>query len=265
MAVIAFDYIGNEIAINGIYELEELENIFNLLTGFKNDFKNGTACDIGANIGNHSRYLADKFNRVVSFEPNPLITDILKYNTKFFPNITVFDNAIGDFQGSAVISGNRLNIGGFTALRNQNFPNQDSAERGLGSSSVKIFTLDSFLEHLDNLQFIKIDVEGFEMKVINGAAQTIFKFKPIIAFEQWPSDFVDSKSKVIEALIEMGYVFFWQTDYSSSKRRIIKLLYKLIQIVIGIKRTIFNNSTNVPPGHYSLLVAVHNSKISRIK
>lgn len=208
MAVVAFDYIGNEIAINGLYELDELEGVFDLLKEFKNEFLHGTACDIGANIGNHSRYFANKFNKVVSFEPNPMIIDILKFNTKSFSNVSVFEYAIGNYEGSAKIYGNKLNIGGFSALPDRSIHDQQSAEDNFESSSIKIISLDSMQDHLENLQFVKIDVEGLEKSVIESAKQSILKFKPIIAFEQWPSDFVDSKSKVIESLSEMGYVFY---------------------------------------------------------
>ena len=265
MAVVAFDYIGNEIAINGIYELDELEGVFELLKGFKTEFTHGTACDIGANIGNHSRYFADKFNKVVSFEPNSLIIDILKFNTKTFPNVLVFEYAIGNYEGTARISGNKLNIGGFSALPDRIIYSQEHIENNLESSSIRVISLDSMQDHLPNLQFIKIDVEGLEMQVIESATQIISKFKPIIAFEQWPSDFVDSKSKVIESLAEMGYVFYWQMNYSASRSAIMRFTLKFLQTIIGIKKVLFKNSIKVPPGHYSLLVAVHNSKISKIQ
>lgn len=264
MAVLAFDFISNEIAINGIYELDELEGVFELLKGFKTEFTNGTACDIGANIGNHSRYFADKFNKVVSFEPNTLILDILKFNTKTFPNIFVFEYAIGNYEGTASLSGNKLNIGGFSAIPERNIYIQEYTEDNLDSSTIRVTRLDSMQDHLPNLQFIKIDVEGFEMQVIESATQSILKFKPTIAFEQWPLDFVDSKSKVIESLSEMGYVFYWQINYSTSSSGITRFILKFLQTILGMKRVLFIKSMKVPPGHYSLLIAVHKSKISKI-
>ena len=45
MAVVAFDFIGNEIAINGMYEFDELEGVFELLKEFKNEFMHGTVLD----------------------------------------------------------------------------------------------------------------------------------------------------------------------------------------------------------------------------
>ena len=265
MAIVAFDYIGNEISINGIYELEELEGIFDLLKNFRKEFELGTACDIGANIGNHSRYFATKFKKVVSFEPNSLIIDILKFNTKLFSNIIVFENAIGDYEGTALIFGSKLNIGGFSALRDRNRVAQEYADYEFVSNSIKVITLDSMQEHLENLQFIKIDVEGYEKQVIDGAIKCIFKFKPIIAFEQWPSDFVDSKSKVIETLVEMGYEFYWQTNFSLSRYKKIRFAHRLLQTIIGTKKVFINNSVEVPPGHYSLLVAVHKSRTNKVK
>ena len=94
MAVMAFDFIANEISIHGIYEKNEIENVFKMLKGFESQFFEGTACDIGANVGNHSRFFANKFAKVISFEPNPTVLDLLKFNTKSYPNITVFETAL---------------------------------------------------------------------------------------------------------------------------------------------------------------------------
>ena len=64
LAVFSFDYIGTQIALNGIYEKEELELLFDWLKSIDIDLKDSIAIDIGANIGNHSLYFSDFFNTV---------------------------------------------------------------------------------------------------------------------------------------------------------------------------------------------------------
>lgn len=266
MAILAFDFIGNEITINGVYELPELKQLFYVLDEFEQQFKLGTACDIGANIGNHSRYFAGKFKKVVAFEPNPLIVEILKFNTKSFSNVSILECAVGNFQGTSPIFGTQTNIGGFSVLQNRISVNEQTPSNQYPSNAIQVITLDSMIDDLGNLEFIKIDVEGFETQVIEGAAQSIRKFKPVIAFEQWPKDFINSHSSAIELLTEMGYLFYRQSDYSSSANAISKMLQKLWQTSLGIKRVYFNLTQEVPPGHYSMLIAVHksNNKVSAV-
>ena len=111
---------------------------------------------------------------------------------------------------------------------------------------------------------MKIDVEGFEHSVIKGATQTIRKFKPVIAFEQWPSDFENKKSQAIILLREMGYIFYWQNKYTSSNLGLMKYINKLLQSIIGKTKIYIQFSTEVPPGHYSMLLAIHETKVSKI-
>lgn len=265
MAMMAFDYIANEISIHGIYELDELETIFRILEVFQSEFSTGTACDIGANIGNHSRFFAKRFDRVLSFEPNPLIIDLLRYNTKYFPNITVHETALGNSESQSRLAGDETNLGSYSIL--------DSDDRKLKKNhsslskefQVQIRTLDSMIDSLINLQFIKIDVEGFEYQVLLGAAQSIREHRPVIAFEQWPGDFVNGKSKSIEYLESLGYRFYWQKNNSINKIAGAQFLAKIIQIIFGFRLTYIQTSNDVPAGHYSMLLAIHKSRDPRFQ
>ena len=265
MAIMAYDFIGNEIAINGVYELNELQEIFEIMKDFETDFANGTACDIGANIGNHTRYFADKFKKVIAFEPNPLITEILRFNSKHYTNINISQFALGDFEGTATISGDRYNIGGMSISPERIALNLEFSNKEMAGTTIQVRKLDSMLENLENLQFMKIDVEGFEQSVIKGATETIRKFKPVIAFEQWPSDFVNSNSQAITLLREMGYVFYWQIEYTSSNLGFMKITNKFLQSIFGETKIYVQFSTEVPPGHYSMLLAIHETKASKLR
>lgn len=54
--------------------------------------------------------------------------------------------------------------------------------KGTGNIAVPIRTLDSF--EIDNVGFIKYDIEGYELKAVRGSEQTIKKFYPVIVVEQ---------------------------------------------------------------------------------
>ena len=49
-------------------------------------------------------------------------------------------------------------------------------------TDVPVYTLDSF--EFDGVDFVKVDVEGYELKVLQGALKTIDKYKPMIVIEQ---------------------------------------------------------------------------------
>ena len=264
MAIMAFDYIANEISIHGMYELDELETLFNMLEDFKSEFSGGTACDIGANVGNHSRFFARRFEQVFSFEPNPLIIDLLRFNTKNFPNIVVYETALGNSENLARLAGDETNLGNYSIIHSSDDEVKIDHSNPNQYLEVQIRTLDSMIDSLGNLQFIKIDVEGFEYQVLLGAAQSIRDFSPVIAFEQWPSDFIDGKSKSIEYLTSLGYRFYWQKTYSLNKNKVFQLLDKAIQIIFGYQLNYIETSDYVPPGHYSMLLAIHISRYSHL-
>ena len=263
MAVMAFDFIANEISIHGLYEKNEIENVFKMLKGFESQFLEGTACDIGANVGNHSRVFATKFAKVISFEPNPTVLDLLKFNTKSYPNITVSETALGSSEGLITLSGDKSNLGNYSLVSNKDKSTTVAHFINRQTFGVEIVTLDSFLQTLKNLQFIKLDVEGFEYQVLKGATKCIRKFHPVIAMEQWPGDFIEGKSNSIEFLASLGYRFYWQKNYSLSKIEIIGKLSQLIQYFVGVQFEYIETSDYVPPGHYSMLIAIHESQIAR--
>jgi len=77
-----------------------------------------------------------------------------------------------------------------------------------GIKIIKDANGDLLLDKLDNVEimedtidFVKIDVEGHELEVLQGAKETLTKFKPIIFIET----FDDKKVKVDEYLTNLGY------------------------------------------------------------
>jgi len=80
------------------------------------------------------------------------------------------------------------------------------------TEEMTLVKLDTFAEEnkLSNLDFIKIDVDGYEGKVVRGAVQTLLKFHPIIFFEISPSLMMknnDQPSELVHQLVLMGYKF----------------------------------------------------------
>ena len=78
VVIFAFDFIGHQINLKGLYERQELLTTFKYLK--EQHLINGLAADIGANIGNHSLFLRNYYPQVFSFEPNPRTYKVLSLN-----------------------------------------------------------------------------------------------------------------------------------------------------------------------------------------
>jgi len=120
--------------------------------------------DIGAFIGDHTRFYLDEGKAVVAVEPNPEAFACLEHN---FPEAIMFNMAASSHPGEL-----RMNIA----------PNA-------GASSVsdngEVTVVAGPLDHLQlpDPGFIKVDVEGWEMEALRGMAATIMRCKPIAFVE----------------------------------------------------------------------------------
>lgn len=124
--------------------------------------------DIGANIGVTTAIFARRAGVVHAFEPSPRALAILRRNLP--ANAVLHPVAVGAICGTT-----RIDEG----------TDIDMATVGGAGVEVPIVTVDS----LDLAPgFIKIDVEGYEVPVIEGARRTIAECRPIIMFEAWDDD-----------------------------------------------------------------------------
>ncbi len=133
-----------------------------------------TVIDAGAWIGGHAMAYAKKvgvMGKVMAFEPNPFAVDCVNRNTERFDNVKTFQVALGDKLQTVSLSGKR---GWYDSAH----VSEEVDE--LVVNFVMMTPLDDY-----NLapNFIKIDVEGCELKVLKGAAKTIEKYRPVIVFE----------------------------------------------------------------------------------
>jgi len=136
----------------------------------------GLAIDGGAYIGGVTQLLAKKFSSVYAFEPNTF--NILKENTTRLDNVLVFDVGLGDKR--EIVDFIRLDSVGCHVDPHLNIK-AVTAEGSDGTLSVEIIKLDDL--NLPRLDFLKLDLEGYETKAIFGAEGTIKKFNPVIMVE----------------------------------------------------------------------------------
>lgn len=124
--------------------------------------------DAGANYGYLSVGFARNFEKVEAFEISTDIRNHLKVNTDSFDNIQVYDKGL--YSENTEVKFKLNSTSGTSRIDNSQ-----------GNTIEKVTTLDSF--NFDDVDLIKIDVEGSEDDVIKGAENTIKSSFPIIVVE----------------------------------------------------------------------------------
>jgi FkbM family methyltransferase len=165
--------------------------------------------DVGGNIGQSvlSLYTVFPAATVVSFEPNPIVLRKLQRLTKKFPRLTVIPKGLSDQTCEAELFVPSYNGNTLTGLASFDY---ESAKSWLSSNSVLRFdpmklTISSVrlpLVRLDDCElqpdFIKIDVQGLEYRVLAGGLETIRKYRPVIMAETIP--YGTAAHKIVEPL-----------------------------------------------------------------
>jgi FkbM family methyltransferase len=181
LVIFSFDHIGLSLNLEGRYENSPLILVEEFIEKKIPTAKDKTVLDIGANIGNHSIFFANKFKNVYAFEPNPVTYEVLKINCTFAAeqkNITTVNVGLSDKEGSLPFYINRSNIGGSQIIDVNHKSSKDTIQ-------INVKTLDQLIELKDaSVALVKIDVEGHELNVLKGAKDTISRNMPAILFEQ---------------------------------------------------------------------------------
>lgn len=157
-------------------ESKLLRNSIKLIQDYK--IENPVVLDIGANYGFISLALKTNLNATTiihSFEPHPEIYKTFQksISENKMDNIILKNVAIGSEDCNV-----ELNLFG----KSSNILN--STKKSIAKITIKQINLDTYLLE-NNVQpnYIKIDVDGYELNVLKGLKQTITKFKPIMVIE----------------------------------------------------------------------------------
>lgn len=136
--------------------------------------KRGHAVDVGAQIGLWSRVMALDFERVTSFEPLPLHIECFEKNLEDVTNVTLHKVALDSRPGRLTLNTPPETTGNTHVAVNE--------ETGVTIESRMLDVLG-----LTDIDFLKIDVEGFELPVVLGGEMTIRQERPVIIIEQKPN------------------------------------------------------------------------------
>ena len=157
-----------------------------ILKGSRKPNSGLVSVDIGANLGLFSYLMSCESSQVIAIEPQPKLANYLK---KVLPkNVTVQNLAVSDRDGIAEMRIPKLKgLAGSSAQQDALATIEDSnpitRQENLDLIQVPIRTLDKILENEPQIDFIKIDVEGHELSVLNGAKHTLGQCKPILMIE----------------------------------------------------------------------------------
>lgn len=132
--------------------------------------KFSVALDVGAHVGSWTKLMAERFKTVYAFEPAPDSFECLKKNVGHLDSVRLYNVAVGEASGVCTIVEDITRPG-----------NTGSRFVSPAKGKVNMIHLDSL--GLTRCDFLKIDVEGFELPVLKGAKHLLWACKPVISME----------------------------------------------------------------------------------
>ena len=187
-------------------------NVIYFLDLIFSKYNKPTFIDIGANYGYYTVKYATECNKVICFEPvsntHMILTENIKRNQ--LSNVTAHKLGLSNKKGELTI--NLYSSSGNNSIFERNIPEEHSLKK-IGTEKIQLETLDELLQTQNNiaLDIIKIDVEGAELKVLEGAAATISAFQPTIVIEYSETTSIDAgynREKMLEKFRMPGYVVY---------------------------------------------------------
>lgn len=162
--------------------------------------------------------ILDKFLKIApggqhfGFEPIPVKFEMLqkKYNNN--PQVSIFNAALGNENGRTSFNYVTSNPG-YSGIRKRRYDRPDEKDTSI---EVNIRTLDSYMDDLPGISMIKIDVEGAEYLVLEGAKKLITRDKPLIVFEHGEGGtdaYGIGPAQMFSLLASMSYQVFLLRDW----------------------------------------------------
>ena len=173
----------------------------------------------GCHIGTHTLKMALICKHIYAFEPFPASFDLLNSNVKInnLDNVSIIKKGLSNSKNIVQF--------GWIPERNPGASGLTENPMGLpGTNTLKSKPIDVQLTTIDDLKlekldFIKLDIEGYEQFAIMGGLETIKKFKPVITLESWLNhkgqiNINETKKRYVN-LIDLGYEFhhIWGPDF----------------------------------------------------
>lgn len=196
-----------------------------------------TVVEVGANMGIHTvplaRFLAAEKRNLVAFEPQPVIYQQLCANLALngLTNVRAWPYACGAEKGTVTFA-----MPDYHGLGNFGAVSMDAPDRQPGTQPadqlvrVPCVPLDEMLSD-EQVGLLKIDVEGFERAVLQGAALTIRRCRPLIYVE---NDRVEQSRALIEWLWAAGYKLWWHLPFLFNPENYLRVSENLYPAIISL-------------------------------
>jgi FkbM family methyltransferase len=132
--------------------------------------------DVGANVGQFANAAKLFFPeaRVVSFEPDPETYVDLRVNTHGLRDVNLHNIGLGDREGVLTFYRHKLSVMSSFSVQ------ADDVAGHRGSTELPVRRLDTVLDSDDRPDLLKIDVEGFERQVLQGAWETVTRSRYVL-------------------------------------------------------------------------------------
>jgi FkbM family methyltransferase len=215
-------YLGNDLSkciyVGGAFEPNEFAFLGELLR------PGMTFVDVGANDGVYTLFAARRVSpggRVVAFEPSGREYDRLVANISLnrLDNVEALRAAVSDRDGEGTIAVAGYGHEGLNTLGHAVANEQVET---IGHERVELVRLDSVLSaRLSRLDVLKIDAEGAELQVLEGAQETLERFRPVMQLEVQEAALARqgaSRDSLVELVTRAGYEF-WVFDAESGAPR----------------------------------------------
>lgn len=187
------DIISASLRLYGEYQQIELDVLLQLIS------ENTVVYDIGSNIGYHASAFASQSKHVYCFEANPQHYKLLRMNMQEEPRCMLFNLAVSNATGKILVEEiDVTQIGNYGMAR-------VGTKTGVEVPMTSIDTLVNS-KQIPPPGLIKIDVEGHEPGVFQGAAETIKNYRPLIYFEAQESENIP---EIYNMLTALGYRLGW--------------------------------------------------------
>jgi FkbM family methyltransferase len=146
-------------------------------------FQGAVVVDVGANIGIYSEFLSQRVGPtglVHSFEPSPDNFRRLSAATRNLPNVRISQAAVGERTGEA-----RLYISDKLNVDHRAYTTDGDSRRAVPTEMI---ALDDYFKPGQNVDLIKMDIQGYELHALRGAQRVLRENSSInLLLEFWPA------------------------------------------------------------------------------
>jgi len=217
------EFVGKSLALYGEFSEPEVDVMCKLVK------PGDTVLDIGANVGALTVPMAQVVGptgRVIAWEPQPETYALLKKNIEQndLDNVTLHNCGVGA-KNDTIAMFDLSKIHGF---------NYGGVPLGQGDRTAWVETIDEL--NLDNVSYMKIDVEGMEPAVIEGASETIRRCRPFLYVE---NDHGENSQRLVSMIVDLGYRLYWHrprlysaTNWRNEKRNVFSGIISINMICV---------------------------------